>query len=377
MIGGKLRRSGLSLRRRQTLSVVEAKGNTVSFVRVLDASPQLIGGGANTITGSIVPKPTITTTSDVAIQTPSTTTAPASNKRFDTPVSRFIIAAGTIGAFTFICAFLYVLWRIKTKRRLRSIRVQAGRRGTDASAGSQSNFEAYDYDAELKNAKLFDGESKSSEQVFAQRVSVPPAAFVRRSESRVEPQKWARQSIQSQQTFYLASNSSQDELDTDSRPTPTPLGHLKERSRLNKGHRKGSPSPLNLSRSRPKISSSSGVNSPPPVSPVSPVSPRTPWAKRTSTATSTESTPHFQTVDSWVNHQTARVDRKQTRKGSSKRDLEDPVPKVSEHYRQRREDNGGPVPETPSAFRYHPGRVVSWGGASLVPSEILDAKIGR
>ena len=98
---------------------------------------------------------------------------------------------------------------------------------------------------------------------------------------------------------------------------------------------------------------------------------------RTSIATSTESTPRFQTVDSWVNHQATRLNRKQTREDvASKRNLEDPVPKVSEHYRQRREDSGGPVPETPSAFRYHPGRVVSWGGASLVPSEILDAKIG-
>jgi hypothetical protein len=243
-----------------------------------------------------------------------------------------------------------------------------GRRGTDVSMQSQSDCEAYDYDAEMKKSELQDHEARFFGWAFDQSVSLPPAAFIRRDSDVKSEQKWARHSLQSQMTFYHArtsSNTSQDELDAtpepEPAPTPTPLSYPKEPSRLNRDHRKDSPSPLNLSQTRSKAKSDSGSYS-------QPTSPRTTHTSRVSVATSAEPTPRFQTVDTWVHQQASRIDRKQARK--------DTTSKQGEHRRHRRRDSGGPPPETPSAFRYHPGRVVSWGGASFVPSEVLDAKTG-
>ncbi|KAH0533848.1 hypothetical protein FGG08_007526 [Glutinoglossum americanum] len=228
--------------------------------------------------------------------------------------------------------------------------------------GTQSDFEPYDFDAE-KRCSL-DPEFRFFDRPFERRVSIPPAAFFRRSSDvKMEQQKWARQSLQSQRTFYHArtpSNSSLEGRDSSPEPAST-LICPKELNRSNRGHRKDSLPPLNLSQPRHQETSDGGSCS-------RPISPRATHASHLSVATSVESAPHFQTVDTWVDHQAARLDRKRNRG--------DPHSKRDEYHRHRRRDSGAPVPETPSAFRHHPGRAVSWGGASLVPSEVLDEKIG-
>ncbi|KAH0553378.1 hypothetical protein GP486_006554 [Trichoglossum hirsutum] len=350
--------AGPALRVRQTLHVTGGGADAADYSTIVPPDTKSIVDGEATPSGLTMSKPTVT--SDVATQSSPVASPPASGSHLSTPVSRFIVAAGTIGAFTLICVVLYVLWRIRTRRVSGP---SQGRRGTDASMQSQSDCEAYDYDAELKKVELHDPEARFLSWAFDQNVSIPPAAHVRRSSDVRSDRRLARQSLQSQMTFYHAhtpSNSSQDELDATPEPAHTSLSHPKEPSRLNRGHRKDSPSPLNLSQPQSQAESDSASSRP--------ISPRTTRTSRMSVATSVETTPRFQTVDSWVHHQAARIDRKQTR--------EDAAPKRGEHHRYRRRDSGGPPPETPSAFRYHPGRVVSWGGASLVPSEVLDAKIG-
>lgn len=82
------------------------------------------------------------------------------------------------------------------------------------------------------------------------------------------------------------------------------------------------------------------------------------------TTTSTDSSPRFRTVNSWVSYQAGRVD------GQSGVPSMPPLPpslqnRAADHQRKPSED---------PAFRHHPGNEIEIGKGSRVPSAILDTK---
>jgi len=83
---------------------------------------------------------------------------------------------------------------------------------------------------------------------------------------------------------------------------------------------------------------------------------------------SSEETPRFRTINSWVAQQTGRVERQQ---GSDKE-----IPSMPEIPASMQSSEPQRKPSDISAFMQHPGDEVDMGRGFRVPSEILDRKFG-
>jgi hypothetical protein len=97
------------------------------------------------------------------------------------------------------------------------------------------------------------------------------------------------------------------------------------------------------------------------------------------TTTSDESTPRFRTIASWVNHQTAAIQKKtrngRTNSGGSE-NMSDLPPRMPPQMAQggfkekahQRMSSGSTNP----AFKYHPGDEIAMNKGERIPSEVLD-----
>ncbi|KAF2838170.1 hypothetical protein M501DRAFT_857200 [Patellaria atrata CBS 101060] len=121
------------------------------------------------------------------------------------------------------------------------------------------------------------------------------------------------------------------------------------------------PAPLmyGIRDSAPKISRFSWTNT---------QASQTPREPRFSVATSRSSVPRFRTVESWVENQTGRVERQQSKEEvkAGQAANQEPVPNVPVQYKHQTSYSEQTV------FRQHPGTEVVMQRGSRVPSEILD-----
>jgi len=87
------------------------------------------------------------------------------------------------------------------------------------------------------------------------------------------------------------------------------------------------------------------------------------------TTTSVDSAPRFRSINSWVDQQSGRIERRQH---TAQQVPEVPGIAIPLHMGRQHQRKGSEDP----AFKHHPGQEVEIQRGSLVPSEILDKKLG-
>ena len=133
--------------------------------------------------------------------------------------------------------------------------------------------------------------------------------------------------------------------------------------------------------SAPKPSRFSWTNSAAPKTPVMTATAGMTDVSRFSVATTASSVARYRTVESWVGHQASRLEEEAIQ-NYLEREIEERIMAASSTSRESKGGGGGGGAQPKrgnsnfSALLYHPGTEVPLPRVSLIPSDILDSKIG-